>query len=107
MVEGAIRWREEGLIIPACIRQATEAYRADQDPLKDFFADACEFDPAAWVTAAQLRHAYERHCELEGIRYTLGPKQFGERLRARNCTSRTPRVEGKPTRIWEGVRLVL
>jgi putative DNA primase/helicase len=27
IVEGAIRWAEEGLIVPACIREATETYR--------------------------------------------------------------------------------
>ena len=106
LVEGAIRWHEEGLQVPACIRQATEAYRADQDPLKDFFAEAVEFEPKAWVTAADLRRAYEHHCEAEGIRYPLGPKQFGERLQGRACTSRTPKIDGKSTRVWDGVRLV-
>jgi putative DNA primase/helicase len=106
LVEGAIRWREDGLHIPACIRQATEAYREEQDPLKDFFADAVEFDAKTWVTAAELRRAYEHHCELEGIRYPLGPKQFGERLQARGCTSRVPTIEGKSTRIWEGIRVL-
>ncbi len=106
LVEGAIRWHEEGLHVPACIREATAAYRADQDPLKDFFEDVCEFGPAAWVTAADLRKAYERHCEENGVRYPLGPKQFGERLESQSCESRIRKLDGKSTRIWQGVRVL-
>ncbi|MEK7754732.1 MAG: phage/plasmid primase, P4 family [Acidobacteriota bacterium] len=106
VVEGAIRWAEQGLIIPLCIRRATEEYRAEQDPLKDFLTDSCLVEPGAWVTAADLRKAYDRHCEETGIRYPLGPRQFGERLRTRRCVLGVRKIDGKPTRIWEGIRLL-
>jgi putative DNA primase/helicase len=106
IVEGAIRWAQEGLIIPECIRQATDDYRAEQDPLGSFFSDCCTFERDASVSAADLRKAYERHCEEERVRYPLGPQQFGERLRKRGCMSDVRKIEGKSVRLWEGLHLI-
>lgn len=106
IVEGAIGWSEEGLTIPASIRAATEAYRADQDPLRDFLTDCCELDRDAWVTAAELRKAYEKHCDEAGVRYPLGPKQMSDRLQAKGCVPQVRRISGKPMRVWEGIGML-
>ena len=106
VVAGAVAWYQHGLAVPDCIRGATERYRQDQDPLRDFFADSCELDPDAWTPNADLRKAYEAHCEREGIRYPLGPRALAERLEGRGCRSEVRWIDGKAVRGWLGIRIL-
>ena len=80
-VEGVRLYLEEGLKTPEVVKLAVEDYRDSQDPLKDFIDACCIIDPKARVDTSELRKAYLRFCEVEGARYPLGPRQFGERLR--------------------------
>ncbi|MGQ9663143.1 MAG: phage/plasmid primase, P4 family [Kiritimatiellia bacterium] len=101
-VEGAIRWREEGLCVPDRVVQATEQYRLDQDPLRDFIADACVLVDHAWTPNAKLRQAYEAYCQETGERRVLGARDFADCLRARGCTpSKRNGIRG-----WAGIGLL-
>lgn len=106
IVAGAVAWYQHGLAVPDCIRGATERYRQEQDPLRDFFAESCELDPDAWTPNADLRKAYEAHCEREGIRYPLGPRALAERLEGRGCRSEVRWIDGKAVRGWLGIRIL-
>jgi len=75
-------------------------------PAQGFSLRLCELEPGAWVTGAELRKVYERHCEESGVRYPLGPHAFGERLRSRGAHRTLRKIEGRPVRIWEGIRIV-
>jgi len=100
-VEGCLRWQAQGLGVPDIVTQATEQYRLDMDPLRDFIADCCELDPQAWTTAARLRQAYERYCEQIGETRLLTPNDFASALTSRGCTAeRRHRGRG-----WRGIRL--
>lgn len=85
-VEGCLRWQEERLQVPEAVSNATEQYRLDMDPLKDFMADCCVLHPAAWAPAAQLRQAYEEYCKQNGQKHLLPPREFADGLRSRGCT---------------------
>ena len=85
-VEGCLRWQEERLQVPEAVSDATEQYRLDMDPLKDFIADCCVLHPAAWAPAAQLRHAYEEYCKQNGQKHLLPPREFTDGLKSRGCT---------------------
>ena len=85
-VEGCLRWREEGLGVPAVVEAATEEYRLDMDPLKDFLADCCVLHPTAWITIARLRKVYEDYCKERGEKRLLMPNEFAAGLRSRDCT---------------------
>jgi putative DNA primase/helicase len=100
-VEGALRWQEEGLGVPDIVTQATEQYRLDMDPLRDFITDCCVLDPQAWTTAARLRQAYERYCEQIGETRLLNPNDFAAALSSRGCV-----IERRHAgRGWRGIRL--
>ena len=110
LVKGCLRWQKKGLAVPEIVERATEDYRADQDPLKDFFEDCCEFDPTAFVPVSELRSAYDQLCKENGTRYPLGPRQFNERLRAKGCEQGTKKYYNDfgteaTARCWRGVTL--
>ena len=105
IVEGAVRWFADGLAVPGRISAATEEYRQEQDPLKEFFEDVCDFDAEAWVSVANLRAAYTSYCTEAGIRRPLGPRPFNDRLRQRGVA---PDLEGSGTRrirVWRGIKV--
>lgn len=79
-VRGALAWQAFGLTIPAIIEDATNAYREDMDPLKEFFADVCILGPQYKVTPANLRTAYENWAKENGEKYTVSRKNFVARL---------------------------
>ena len=85
-VEGCLRWQEERLQVPEAVLDATEQYRLDMDPLKDFVSDCCVLHPAAWAPAAQLRQAYEEYSKQNGQKRLLSPREFADGLRSRGCT---------------------
>ena len=102
-VAGAVEWYRVGLRTPAAVQRATGEYRASQDPLRDFLADACVIDladPEAEMRAGDLRGLYEGWSREQGSRHLLVGKAFGTHLRAAGCTDF--RRDG--ARWWRGIR---
>jgi putative DNA primase/helicase len=113
-VEGCMEWQRIGLAPPDAVKHATEAYREEQDPLGEFFIEACEFDPDASVARKDMFECYERWAKAEGIRHPLSAKSFAQRLSARLKTelggsfdveTRVRDDYGTPVRGWRGVRI--
>lgn len=100
-VEGCLRWLDEGLGVPTVVEEATEQYRLDMDPLRDFLADCCVLAPNAWATAKDLRQAYEAYCRDHGEKRPLAPREFAACLRSRGCGSDHRRAGN----VWIGVGL--
>lgn len=105
LVKGCLMWQEQGLNVPEIVERATEDYRADQDPLKDFFEDRCEFSPESFVPVAKLRAAYEQWATDNGVRFTLGSREFNKRVRSRGCEDKTTRRSGYISKCWNGIGL--
>jgi len=99
-VEGCLRWQESGLQEPARVMRATEAYKHEQNPLKDFIEERCELGEGCMVAPAALRAVYVRWCEEQGGR-PLGPKNYASALRALGCES----TKLSETRFWMGIGL--
>lgn len=87
-VEGCHRWREEGLGVPTIVEKATEQYRLNMDPLRDFITDCCVLHSSAWITTGKLRSAYEDYCKERGEKHLMTPNEFAAGLRARGCESK-------------------
>ncbi|KYG01798.1 hypothetical protein BE21_55900 [Sorangium cellulosum] len=106
-VRGCREWLERGLDVPASITRATEAYRAENDPLRDFIHDRCVVAEEAWVEKAALRREYERWCQDNGNKYPLGSKRFAVRIRNVGASESTKRVPGHrtPRDVWLGIGL--
>jgi putative DNA primase/helicase len=105
LVQGCLQWQQDGLAIPDVIKQSTEEYRQSQDPLKDFFEDCCEFDSWMVLPVKNLRAAYEQWAKDNGVRFTLGPREFNKRLREKGCVSKSTWHDGKNAKCWQGIGL--
>ena len=108
-VKGCLRWQHEGLKIPTAVEEATEKYRLEQDPLKDFYEEL-QFDPTAYVPVKEMRAAYEAYVKDNGIRCPLSASRFNERIEAHGGERKPRRVPNdvgtkKLTKIWTGVTL--
>ncbi|HZT66102.1 MAG TPA: phage/plasmid primase, P4 family [Acidimicrobiales bacterium] len=104
VVEGAVAWHRHGLGVPKAIEAATEQYRSDMDPLRDFLADCCVLHPKAFVSNRSLRSAYEDWCQAQGLK-PIGDRQLGERLQTRGCSRSARRQRGPTERGWSGIGL--
>jgi putative DNA primase/helicase len=103
-VRGCLEWQAHGLGIPAAVQLATDAYRADMDPLKDFLMDRCELLPRARVRSDELWKAYEQWAQDNGDR-PIGRRAFGELLKGRGLVPTTSYMAGTTRRVWEGIGL--
>ena len=109
-VNGCSLWQQKGLAVPDSIRAATQQYRDEQDPLRDFFDSECEFDAGCYVAVNTLRARYDAYAKEVGLKFTLGPRQFNERLQDKGCVRKVKEVPNdvgiiKPTKCWLGVTL--
>ncbi|MBX3260103.1 MAG: hypothetical protein KF782_10460 [Labilithrix sp.] len=107
-VRGCLEWQKSGLGEPPEVDAATEAYREESNPLAEFFASRCTFDPSARVARAALRSSYEAWAKEVGAE-PIGAKRFAESLRDRGVTE-GPRLyvaaHGTSRDSWQGVQLV-
>jgi putative DNA primase/helicase len=109
-VRGCLAWQAQGLEPPAIIETATAQYRAEQDPLGDFYDECCVFAPDAWVASGALYETYIEWTKRTGIRRPLTAQLIGRRLPARGCTyepRKLPYPDGrrKHVRGWQGIGL--
>ncbi|MGI6308458.1 MAG: phage/plasmid primase, P4 family [Dethiobacteria bacterium] len=102
LVEGCLAWQQEGLNPPDAVKQTTEEYRQEMDPLADFIADKCVMVPQARVSNPEIWKAYKTWCEENGERYPLGRKRFTQTLIA----SGFDQYPDAGKRIWIGIGLV-
>jgi len=66
-VQGCLAWQQEGLGIPARVKEATESYREAQDSIGAFLREHCRLDPHVRTGASELRDAYGRWCNEQGL----------------------------------------
>ena len=102
-VEGCLGWQREGLKPPEVVRNATQDYRDEMDPLASFLKDCCCLSADTDVLANDLREAYEQYARENGERPIGGGKRWGTALRKLGCE---PGRNPAGRRIWTGVRLL-
>lgn len=104
MIDGAIDWQENGLVVPDVVTKATEAYFSAQDLIGEWIAEECDADVgndhrkgapsalfAAWSAFAK------RHNEEPGTQ-----RSFGDALEARGFARGRNNAVG---RFHEGIEL--
>lgn len=116
-VEGCLTWQKEGLKPPEVVTAASKAVFEDQDPLSEFWSDYIELDPdqddAAEIrldyefesTSAEIRAAYEKYADAEGIPQgrRISSKGLAARLKGKGCSAIT--IGHDKARGWRGVRV--
>ena len=86
LVAGYLDWRRNGLAEPEKVTEATQAYRADSDPLSRFLDEKCQRGAMFSVRSSQLFAAYEKWCGTE--REDSGtPRSFGDAMKAKGLES--------------------
>ena len=65
LVAGYLDWRKNGLAEPGKVTEATQAYRADSDPLGRFLAEKCDEGTSFSARSSHLFAAYEKWCAAE------------------------------------------
>jgi putative DNA primase/helicase len=100
LIAGCLAWQRDGLGEPAAVRDATDEYRTDSDPLADFTAECCEVAVTAVTRGSELFEAYGKWADKQRLSRAerLNAKDFGRRMAER--FSRRHTNTGK---VYEGV----
>jgi len=107
-VEGCLKWRENGLLVPADVRASTDRYRANEDSLGSFIEDALVVEDGSVVGTNSVLRAYEQWCVRQSLheRNRVGRNQLLGRLEDRLGVPRVRRrVNGANINVFVGVRL--
>ncbi|MFA4990589.1 MAG: phage/plasmid primase, P4 family [Candidatus Paceibacterota bacterium] len=80
-IQGCLEWQEDGLKTPALVKKTTEQYRDEMNPLKDFILECCVINPEGKIKKGVLYEKYQEYCKESGIKFPLGKKQLGEKIK--------------------------
>ncbi len=101
-VRGCLAWQRDGLGVPPLVEQATATLREEMNPLRDFFAERCVFEPEAFTPSKTLFAAYKNWGAANNERNLLSRREFGLRVGERlHCRPQHHRGGDG----WPGVRL--
>ena len=105
MVDGCLAWQRDGLVRPASITTATEAYFADQDTFAAWLEEECDVDLGnSWKseTSADLFAAWQRYAKAAN-EAPMNRKAFGEKMQRSGFEIHRG---AKGMRRYRGIRLV-
>ncbi|MCW6509799.1 DNA primase family protein [Lichenifustis flavocetrariae] len=92
LLDGLCAWLDRGLLIPAAVSAATEAYRSDSDPLGRFLEFCTRPEIGKRVQAADMHAVFVAWAKLNGeTEYT--PKGLGSALRERGFAEKKSSVQ--------------
>ncbi len=87
LIEGCQKWQREGLPDPQQINDSAAGWQNENNPLRDFIADTCILDldrnngeDPLFCGSATLSQAYRQWAQDNGEKYSLSPREFGNRL---------------------------
>ena len=106
LLDGAMSWKNDGLMPSDGVVEATKEYRNESDVLAEFFTECCLIDRRTMATSTDMYHTYVRWCESNREKRTLTRRQLAARLTSEGFKSAKQRVSGKSTLVWEGIGLL-
>ena len=104
IVTGCIRWRNEGLHIPASVLQATKGLFASNDFLNDFLTERCVIGPDERVFGAPMSVEYLNYCVDEHEEPARG-RTLKNMLKERGFIYGQVRIGQANGKGWTGIRL--
>lgn len=104
-VAGLKDYRENGIQEPAIITGATNEYRTESDALASFIEQQLDVGGAGTITVSELNHALHEFQSDVDPRYRITSNKLNRTLRQMGAEQSQLRIEGKPTKIWNGVKL--
>jgi putative DNA primase/helicase len=100
-LKGCREWQDQGLNVPACIANATAAYRAEMDIIAEFLNDCCEFQSSKTTALGALYDAYKEWA-ADTCQEVVGKKIFGNLMLQKGYS----KTKSNGARIWKGIKLV-
>jgi len=94
MIEGCLAWQRDGLNPPATVREATDAYLAEEDAIGRWLEDSCAVDPAYFDLIANLFGSWRNWAEAAG-EYVGSQKRFSQSLSDRGFRAQREGGTGK------------
>lgn len=102
-VEGLKDYQANGINEPAAITGATDEYRSENDQ-GSAFMDELEFGVGT-ITVPELTdllHAFQQDVDPK---HRITSQKLNRMLRERGATQSKLRIDGKPTNVWNGVKI--
>jgi putative DNA primase/helicase len=78
LVRGCMRWQNQGLLVPQCVKIATETYRQGEDSLGTFLEENCQEGDFS-VLASEFYSSYKEWSTENGIK-PMSSTAFGKRM---------------------------
>jgi len=100
IIEGAVRWCNEGLNTPNIITDATDEYRGEMDVIGNFIKEQCILKPDGQIKAREFFKCYQDWC-VEHNEHAVSERFLGLRLKEIGLTQKR-NADG---RYWLGVVL--
>ena len=100
LIEGAIRWRGEGLQTPNIIVRATDEYRAEMDVIGNFIKERCAQENGVSVKARELFKCYQDWCD-DHNEHAVSERFLGLRLKELGLEQK----RNNDGRYWQGIGL--
>ena len=79
MIEGCLKWQEEGLEPPMVVADAIREYRESEDPVRMFLNERCDLVTFGEIKAAEFFNGYKAWCDNNGVKH-LSNKYFSQRV---------------------------
>jgi putative DNA primase/helicase len=107
LVAGCRRWYESGgFDEPAAVREATEEYREEEDPIAEFVEACLDLDADGFAQLKDIRRAYVQWCRDCGVERPLSERAMADRIKNQQGVTKTARrVDGRSVRGLAGVKL--
>jgi P4 family phage/plasmid primase-like protien len=102
MINGCLDWQMHGLIKPAVVRQATQAYFDDQDLFGQWIEECCVVGGGEWETTAKLYASWKAYADTNGVR-PGSIKSFSASMVKREFVADRKWVNGKAQRLFRGL----
>jgi putative DNA primase/helicase len=80
IVEGALKWQQLGLDDPIEVREATQDYRQESDPVDEFLEDCCVKVTGARTSAGDLYQLFREWFETNHGTRPMSGNMFGRRI---------------------------
>lgn len=101
-IEGSVKWHESGLPLPQSVRDATSAYKTEQDVIQEFVDEWCDLHPDYSVLKEVLFNRFRDWCDKSN------EKEMGSKTRkwfTGQLTKRGMTHSGAGRSSLQGIRL--
>jgi putative DNA primase/helicase len=99
LIEGVYQYGQQGLAIPASVKQMVQTYKAEMNPLKEFLDGHFKYGPDFNVAVWAVNEKYKEYCREHHL-IPVSPQQFNKELAQRGCQPK----QRNNVRGWQGLK---